>query len=209
MIKMMNPPLTSISQFGRILGSLFYASPQQAQNQALLPLFADPQWQASCDFLSAEQLDVIQVRLSEGLAQGAAALEADFQALFIGPDALPAPQWGSVYLDKEAVIFGSSLLELRGFMRMHGIVLELAQNEPEDHFGLMLLMAAWLAENQPEQLNEFLQQHLLTWSGRFLKLLTAEQNRPFYCGLGLLAQALLAHWQQQLQLQIPEVRLYR
>ena len=75
------------------------------------------------------------------LNKGMEKLNDDYQALFIGPNALPAPPWGSVYLDKEAVIFGSSLLELRNFMRQHGISLQLAQKEPEDHFGLMMMMA--------------------------------------------------------------------
>ncbi|SMB80215.1 chaperone TorD involved in molybdoenzyme TorA maturation [Pasteurella testudinis DSM 23072] len=200
---------TSISQFGRILGSLFYTAPEQAQNRPLLELFRQDEWQAGCDFLTAAQREQIQHCLTQGIAQGQAQLSEDFQALFIGPNALPAPPWGSVYLDKEAVIFGSSLLELRDFMQRHGISLSLAQNEPEDHFGLMLMMAAWLAENQPQQLGEFLQQHLLPWSGRFLELLTAEQHRTFYCGLGLLSQALLADWQQRLRLDVPKVRLYR
>lgn len=205
----MTSTFTSISQFGRILGSLFYTSPEQAQNQPLLALFADTQWQAGCDFLPESALNAIQVRFEQGLAQGEAQLAEDFQALFIGPNALPAPPWGSVYLDKEAVVFGESLLELRRFMRSHGISLELAQNEPEDHFGLLLMLAAWVAENQPEQLNELLQQHLLPWSGRFLTLLRAEQQYPFYAALAELSQLLLTYWQQQLQLDVPQVRLYR
>lgn len=209
----MNPVLTSISQFGRILGSLFYYSPDQAQNQPLLALFAGEQWQSSCDFLPQALLQQLQSDFTDSIKQGMEKLNDDYQALFIGPNALPAPPWGSVYLDKEAVIFGSSLLELRNFMRQHGISLQLAQKEPEDHFGLMM-MAAWLAEDQsannnPQPLAEFLQQHLLPWSGRFLELLSAEQNRTFYCNLALLSQKLLAHWQQELQLEVAEVRLYR
>ena len=77
-----------------------------------------------------------------------------------------------------------------------------------------MMMAAWLAENQsannnPQPLAEFLRLHLLPWSGRFLELLNAEQNRTFYCNLALLSQKLLAHWQQELQLEVAEVRLYR
>lgn len=206
---MMTSTLTSISQFGRILGSLFYSAPEQAQNQPLLALFEDTQWQASCDFLPQQSLASIQVRLEQGLSIGIEGLSEDFQALFIGPNILPAPPWGSVYLDKEAVVFGESLLALRAFLRQHGIGFELVQNEPEDHFGLLLMLAAWVAENQPQQLNELLAQHLLPWSGRFLALLRAEQHRVFYAALADLSQLLLVYWQQQLQLIVPQVRLYR
>ncbi|GHK51847.1 hypothetical protein KPZU09_15830 [Klebsiella pneumoniae] len=59
--------------------------------------------------------------------------------LFIGPWALPAPPRGSVWLDKESVLFGDSTLALRQWMRENGIALEADGNEPEDHFGTVLL----------------------------------------------------------------------
>ncbi len=52
---------------------------------------------------------------------------------------LPAPPWGSVWLDKESVLFGDSTLALRQWMRENGIALEADGNEPEDHFGTVLL----------------------------------------------------------------------
>jgi TorA maturation chaperone TorD len=73
-----------------------------------------------------------------------------WQRLFIGPYALPAPPWGSVWLDRESVLFGDSTLALRQWMRENGIAFEMQQNEPEDHFGTLLLLAAWLAENGRE-----------------------------------------------------------
>jgi TorA maturation chaperone TorD len=71
-----------------------------------------------------------------------------WQRLFIGPYALPAPPWGSVWLDR--CWFGDSTLALRQWMRENGIAFEMQQNEPEDHFGTLLLLAAWLAENGRE-----------------------------------------------------------
>lgn len=49
------------------------------------------------------------------------------------------PPWGSVWLDKESVLFGDSTLALRQWMRENGIALEADGNEPEDHFGTVLL----------------------------------------------------------------------
>ncbi len=66
------------------------------------------------------------------------------QRLFIGPYALPSPPWGSVWLDRESVLFGDSTLALRQWMRENGIQFEMQQNEPEDHFGSLLLLAAGL-----------------------------------------------------------------
>lgn len=60
------------------------------------------------------------------------------------------PPWGSVWLDRESVLFGDSTLALRQWMRENHIAFEMQQNEPEDHFGTLLMLAAWLAENGRE-----------------------------------------------------------
>ncbi|NHX33579.1 Tat proofreading chaperone DmsD, partial [Escherichia coli] len=83
-------------------------------------------------------------------------LQEAYQRLFIGPYALPAPPWGSVYLDKENVVFGISTLELRAWLRNNQINIELNQKEPEDHVGLIFLLTAWVIENKPELLRELL-----------------------------------------------------
>ncbi len=62
----------------------------------------------------------------------------------------PPPPWGSVWLDRESVLFGDSTLALRQWMRENHIAFEMQQNEPEDHFGTLLMLAAWLAENGRE-----------------------------------------------------------
>ena len=92
----------------------------------------------------------------------------EYRRLFIGPGAKPAPPWGSVYTDRECVVFGATTLELRAWMREHGVARTADEKTPEDHIGLMLALMAWLAQNQPADLNEFLGLHFLTWAGHFL-----------------------------------------
>ncbi|WP_032092482.1 Tat proofreading chaperone DmsD [Necropsobacter rosorum] len=198
----------SISHFGRILGSLFYYAPEEEQNQWLITFFQRENWQADVNFLPCEVLERIQTLFTRNPAD-IAQLAAQFQALFIGPDALPAPPWGSVYLDKDAVIFGASLSEMRDFLLKNRIELSLPVNEPEDHFGLMLMLLAFLAENQPHLVAEYLEQHLLPWTPRFLALLAEQSVSDFYAGLGLLADALLDYWQQAMGLQAKAMPLYR
>ena len=55
--------------------------------------------------------------------------------------------------------FGNSLLALRDFLQQHQIAFQTQQDEPEDHIGLMLMLAAYLAENRPHLLIEFLREH--------------------------------------------------
>lgn len=197
--------MTQFTQFARILGSLFFYEPNAPQNQPLIELFQTSQWQVDCDFLPENKRIEIQQNLQ---IQSFEQLNDDYQRLFIGPNHLPAPPWGSVYLDKESVIFGESLLKLRTFLQENQINLLLNQNEPEDHIGLMLMLTAYLAEQQPELLQLFLREHFLTWAYRFFELFNVE-NVPFYRGLGILAEALLNGLQKSLDIEPLVLKLYR
>lgn len=149
--------------------------------------------------------------LASGFAASAEeTLPEAWQRLFIGPWALPAPPWGSVWLDKESVLFGDSTLALRQWMRENGIALEADGNEPEDHFGTVLLLAAWLCETEQDALfAQLLAWHLLPWSGRFLSVFVDHAAHPFYQALGQLAQATLAQWQENLPIAVAQKPLYR
>ncbi|MEG9488755.1 Tat proofreading chaperone DmsD [Mannheimia indoligenes] len=194
-----------ITQFGRILGSLFYAEPNSKQNQPLVALLQNGEWQAECGFLREHKRSEIQKNLQNATSEQ---LNEAYQTLFIGPNALPAPPWGSVYLDKESVLFGDSLLRLREFLSDNQIAFSLNQNEPEDHIGLMLMLAAYLAEENPSLLKPFFAEHFLPWAYRFFELFNVE-NYPFYRGLGELTFELLKEWQKNLEIQSLTLQLYR
>ncbi len=198
----------SIFHFGRILGSLFYYAPQEEQNQWLITFFQQENWQTDVGFLAPQSIERIQTAFMRSTTD-VEQLAAQYQQLFIGPNKLPAPPWGSPYLDKDTATVGSSLLGMRDFLLKNRIELSLPRNQPEDHFGLMLMLLAFLAENQPHLLAEYLTQHLLPWSHRFLTLLAEQQISDFYAGLALLADALLNHWQQAMGLQVKVMPLYR
>ena len=65
--------------------------------------------EARCD------LDLMRSGLAEGI--DADGLVWEYRRLFIGPAPKPAPPWGSVYTDRECVVFGATTLELRAWMR--------------------------------------------------------------------------------------------
>ncbi|KQN67878.1 twin-argninine leader-binding protein DmsD [Serratia sp. Leaf51] len=197
----------SISLTSKVLGAMLYYPPASEEVQPLIALLKTSDWAPLWPFATAE----IKAQAAELFAQIDEAEESAgqaYQRLFIGPYALPAPPWGSVYLDKESVVFGDSTLALRQWMRENHIEPLLTQAEPEDHIGLLLMMCAWLAENSPSLLNEFMAQHLLPWSGRYLELLQQKSEHPLYQGVALLAESTLSGWQQQLALKIPSADLY-
>lgn len=204
----MNQPrfAEDIAITARVLGALFYFEPQSEQSAALVNAFRDgswaQQWPETIPF-SANVIDDFQAACDETLAHA-------WQRLFVGPYALPAPPWGSVWLDRENVLFGDSTLSLRQWMRDNNIAFEAGKNEPEDNFGTLLMLSAWLKENgREDEWQQLLAWHLLPWSGRFLTEFTEQASHPFYRALGKLAQQTLAFWQTELLIPVAEKKLYR
>ncbi len=197
---------TAIALTGRTLGSLLYHPPLSQHNVALLEALAKSDWAADWPVsISESTVGLIRQGLDSTWRQQ---LAMAYQQLFIGPDALPAPPWGSVYLDRESVLFGESTLALRQWLHQQGIAALSPPTEPEDHIGLLLMLAAWLAENNTEALAVLLEQHLLPWAGRYLTLLEAGAGHPFYQGVAQLAQATLADWRQRCRAEPCSSRLY-
>nr|WP_314266301.1 Tat proofreading chaperone DmsD [uncultured Moellerella sp.] len=190
----------------RTLGALFYYSPENPACTPMIAILSSTEWCSEWPYGSDKQLAQCSALLMQSSEEP---LEEAYQRLFIGPHALPAPPWGSVYLDKESVLFGDSTLALRQWMRTHQIESQVGEKEPEDHFGLMLMMTAWLAQSQPQALSQFLSEHLLPWSSRYLALMIEHAEHPFYQGLAELTQLTLEQWQQQLSVVPIKHQLYR
>ncbi|STU33781.1 twin-argninine leader-binding protein DmsD [Klebsiella pneumoniae] len=122
------PNRDAVALSARTLGALFSYAPNSAEIAPLVAAFQDGSWQQQWPF-------PVAAPLASGFAASAEeTLPEAWQRLFIGPWALPAPPWGSVWLDKESVLFGDSTLALRQWMRENGIALEADGNEPGRSF---------------------------------------------------------------------------
>lgn len=181
------------------LGALFYYGPSHAASQALFQTIQDG---SITELLPDLPLAEWQAALAEPN------LHTEWQASFYGPGYLYAPPWGSVYLDPERVVFGVSLIELRSFLNQQGLQLTSDMNEPEDHFGLLLLLVAQLAAHQKSPTNEssslelLLTEHLLPWSDRYLNCLAESAEHPFIKQLAEYTQQRLTSWQKDLNLKV-------
>lgn len=199
---------------GETLGPFFLQDPIKGNaGQAFKAMsLVDPheagiEWPFVEDILATQYLTLMHDGLQEGI--DTEDLIWEYRRLFIGPEQKPAPPWGSVYTDHECVVFGASTLALRQWMREKGIGRIADTETPEDHIGLMIVLLAWLAENKPEVVEEYLSDHLLTWSSHFLNQLTKAARHPFYKGLALLTKASLEGIQATLRLEVTYPRYYR
>lgn len=198
-INMEQKLLADFSLCAQTLGALFSYNPSDARVNKLIHLFSSSEWQSEWPFNNIYDCQRIDKRFQDSLNEQETLQEA-YQRLFIGPDALPVPPWGSVYLDKENNVFGISTLELRAWLRNNQINIELNQNEPEDHIGLLLLLTAWVVENKPELLRGLLEMHLLPWAYSYLEKMQLQSGHAFYEATALLANETLKYIQQAIQL---------
>ena len=133
----------------------------------------------------------------------------EFRRMFVGPFEKAVPPWGSVYTDRDCVVFGDSTLKLKEFMHQKGIIAHGKQGAPEDHIGLMLSMMSWIAQNKPDVLVEYLKEHLLTWSFHFLDEMFEKTEYSFFKGAAQLTEASLEGIQRKLAITIDYPTFFR
>ena len=197
------PNRDAVALSARTLGALFSYAPNSAENAPLVAAFQDGSWQQQWPF-------PVAAPLASGFGASAEeTLPEAGQRLFIGPWALPAPPWGSVYTDRECVVFGEATLALRAWMRRIGVARTTDERTPEDHIGLMLALLAYLAEERPELTDEYLRDHLLTWAPHYLEALEEAADHPFYQGLAALTRSTLLGLQEARGLEVVTPRFYR
>lgn len=145
-------------------------------------------------------------------------LKLDYTRLFIGVGEPVCPPWGSIYLSPSQLVNDESTLELVDFYRSIGVNIEVGNNEPIDHIGLMMLVLSYLFEELASDKSNgehfgscivFLRHHFCPWVGSFLKELEQHADTDFYKGLSLLAQSYVSEVKQLLGVIPEERKLYR
>ena len=205
---------TRIEFLGETLGLFFLEDPARGNGRlafeamhTINPEEAGAAWPFVADDEATRLISQMRDALEEGIdAEG---LVWEYRRLFIGPGKKPAPPWGSVYTDRECVVFGESTLALRQWMRETGIRRMVDEKTPEDHIGLTLELLAYLVQNNPEEVEPYLANHLLTWSSHFLEELSVAAEHPFYAALADLTRASLEGLQEELEISVIYPRYYR
>lgn len=114
-------------------------------------------------------------------------LEFAFNRLFVGPMALEAPPYASIYLSSEPRLMDDTTLKVRRIYEMAGLISPLQGQLPDDHIGVELdaaLTLSALAEDvdaqEPRALwHYFLYDHLQRWLPGFIdKTRRAQAGHP-------------------------------
>ncbi|WP_372379632.1 molecular chaperone [Vibrio natriegens] len=136
-------------------------------------------------------------------------LEYQYSVLFEGQGEMPCPPWGSVYLDKDNIVFGESTTNYRAFLCQHGLEIKGEFREPEDQFGLMLLALSHLLDSEnSDAAIELITQHLMPWGKRYLELLANNNVSEFYAILGKVTQKLFGLLQSEFGYLVASKPLY-
>ena len=188
----------------RILGALFYYSPERSEVRALFDCLTElPDLYPWQDKHQISRLSDRWPRLDD------AALAWQFSVLFEGQGAMPVPPWGSVYLERDNLLMGETTASYRTFLHTQGITFAGEQSEPEDQFGLMLLAYSALIEQENEVAAcILLESWLLPWAMHYLGLLQSNEISPFYARLAEVTVLYLTDLQQQLDLQPEQKRMF-
>ena len=118
-----------------------------------------------------------ELRSPEGMRRA----EYAFNRLFVGPMALQAPPFASVYLDPEPLVMGGTTLTVREVYHALGLASTLEGVLPDDHIGLELdcaaTMRAGLERVRDPLLSElhawFVAEHMAAWVPSFVRRVEA------------------------------------
>lgn len=133
-------------------------------------------------------------------------LEADFDALFVGPGRMHACPYESVYRSLEGLTFEAETMQVRRFYAEHELQAPAFNREPDDHIGLEVAFVGHLciaalgalddddsarAHHLVSSARLFVGQHLGVWAPDFCGRVIDNADTPFYAGVGHLLLGLI------------------
>lgn len=195
----------------KTLGSLFYYRPCEYSQYGIDKILNTP--------LDKEDASPLMLQFISTLATFKQAniddLTVQHDQHFSGIADIPAPPWGSVYLDRECVLFGESHTQYKQFLTKAGFEFETQNNDPLDHIGLMLMALSALLDTQENdnaidsaELQEMLSVHLLPWSQTYLSNVSLELTEPSYSSLVKTTQTLLEQYTKVFLIPVEHRKIY-
>jgi TorA maturation chaperone TorD len=180
-----------------LLGKVFYEYPNRSFYEGLHSeaVFAEmPVELDNDDFRAAQAL----LASWDAAPLDFAAIEADYMRLFILGDKFTAPPYQSIYLSIDKLMFQPSTLKVREWYKKYDLMAERQYSEPDDHVGLMLRFAGYLADKAENgddaakaDLDSFCTEQMLNWVPKWCDLVTEHAKTDFFKGIAQLTKGLL------------------
>ena len=146
-------------------------------------------------------------------------LLVEYARLFVGPHALVASPYGSVYLDEGGTVMGPSTMQVARTYRMAGVTPDPESGEPPDHISTELEFLHYMAslESQADALGDrdeferlrmlrtkFLHESLNPWVGEFTRRIREGTCEAYYQHLAACLDALVACCNEGLHSALPD-----
>ena len=149
---------------------------------------------AGCLPAAQSEFDALaeQLECAEGDLERAA---EDYARIFVGPAALPAPAWESVYRGNKRMLMTATTLSVREFYHACGYEAQAHHRVPDDHLAIELDFLSALAQDALDACaadegeracdlldagTSFLKAHLALWIEPFASELHDKSGSPFY-----------------------------
>ena len=141
---------------------------------------------------------IILMRSELQIVEDLDALRSEFARLFVGPYSLPAPPYGSVYLENEWRIMGESTVDASNRYRDSGLNLSESFKDPPDHIAAELEFMYFLVFSEIDTIRTdhadagceylyrqklFLTDHLGAWIEEFSRHAEQDTKSDFYRNL--------------------------
>jgi putative dimethyl sulfoxide reductase chaperone len=168
---------------------------------------------------AAEAVDRMQAALQSH--EGFEELAIDHARLFVGPFALLAPPYGSVYLEGERRLMGDSTLAVGECYHEVGLEVAAGFNGTPDHIAVELEFMHFLiikeldalgcgfldrARNFRQKQRAFLERHLAAWVPDFSRSVQEQAATQFYQGLAATTRIFIESDSDRLRIGAPAMR---
>lgn len=174
-----------------------YHLPTQSLKDNLLGL------QNNLEKIESKAIPYVSNMISDMERRSVNFLSVDFTRLFIGPYSLPAPPYGSVYMENKRKIMGDSTMDALNRYRTFGLAISEGVKEVPDHISIELEFMFFLIYkevnsilyNDPESSQvyiaeqlSFLEDHLYRWVPPFAGSMIEYSGTEFFRSLGKATQ---------------------
>ncbi|MFQ5789460.1 MAG: molecular chaperone [Acidobacteriota bacterium] len=141
-------------------------------------------------------------------------LRVEYARLFVGPQELLAPPYGSVYLERERSVMGSSTIEVMKIYEGEGLFIDRESRELPDHISVELEFVYYLISRELEALEagkrsealdyiqkqkHFLREYVIPWAPSLCADIRENTESEFFASLADCLRSLLQDSESELQ----------